>query len=368
MGYLDTSALKIIPNTQTVQKSLFSTVTERVKNALPSSSVLKVITPKKAQKRAAGDPVPEELAEVTNVFIGEFVNKNIKIQPPTEAPADYYRFGKASAKLVNGDTTTTVDLSAGDIGNISSRSILYEILPKTLDDFEDVPASIRLVGTVGTSNKEQDLVPPFTKFILESVQESESERSQVVETFGEFFAFFYGKRPSTYTFTGTLLNTRNVNWLSDWMFYYENFLRGTKAVEQNARIILTYQGRQIEGFIMNTSNSTQAATDRGVQMNFQVLVTKRSVLSLSTDFGITLVNGQLVENSTIFKKAFDGFSRREVSEAVNSASDALNKKDNSSKSEKKTSNVLDDVKDKFKTPGIVATNTGGLKQLVSGLF
>ena len=156
--------------------------------------------------------------------------------------------------------------------------------------FEDEQASIRVVRNVESENP-QDIIPRYTKFILESVQEQNQERVQIVETFGDFYTFFYGEKPPIYTFQGTLINTKNVNWVSDFMVTYEAFLRGTRCVEQRAQIILTYGGRQIQGFIMSTNNRTQAAADVGVPFGFQMVVTKRRFLGFSTDAGLVTSDG-----------------------------------------------------------------------------
>ena len=188
---------------------------------------------------------------------------------------DYYRDG---------------ELSRNEDGNIQ-----YDRWPKTLIEREETRASIRVYGRgtgKGASNigkdakPERDFIPPYTKFIMQSTQEAHQERSQIVETFGEFYLFFYGQRPPVYNFSGTLINAKNANWVSDFYFYYDNYMRGTKCAENNARIILSYGGKQIEGYILEFAMRTDAATEFGVPISFQVVVTKRNQTGFSDDFGI----------------------------------------------------------------------------------
>lgn len=215
-------------------------------------------------------------------------------------PADYYRRGRLK----------------------SAQGSEYDYHPRFIQDPEEEDvASLRLVGKSSDKSKKTDidLIPPYSKFFLESYQEGHTERSQIVETFGEAYAFFFGERPPIYTFGGTLLNTKDINWKEDFMFYYDNFLRGTKAVELKARVILTYNLSQIEGYIMGVSTQAQAANDKGVGLSFQMLVTKRRTMSLSVDFGISEYNGSFNPDPAISKQLALGKSDPEVSAAYNTA-------------------------------------------------
>lgn len=181
----------------------------------------------------------------------------------TESVADYYRDGKID-----------------ETGNL----LAY---PRTIEPYEkEQPASIRIFGyDAKKANTGKDLIPRYTKFILESVQETHTERSQIVETFGDFYVFMFGERPPVYNFTGTLINTKNASWLTDFMYMYEQYLRGTRCVENNAVSIITYGGRQVEGLILNTSNQTSAPTEAGVPFQFSVVVFERRFFNFSEDMG-----------------------------------------------------------------------------------
>lgn len=229
----------------------------------------------------------------------------------------------------------------GDIEVGGGQTIVNQY-PKTLVEREETTASIRVYGRgtgKGASNQsqsakpERDFIPPYTKLILQGAQESHQERSQIVETFGEFYLFFYGQRPPVYTFNGTLINAKNVNWVSDFYFYYENYMRGTKCVESNSRIILTYGGRQIEGYILEMGMRTDAAVEMGVPVTFQVVVTKRNDVSFSNDFGLyadyfgsTTVDETLVAMlDSVAGKEGKGTSEVVTSEAFNATKNVMDK-------------------------------------------
>lgn len=166
-----------------------------------------------------------------------------------------------------------------------------EALSRFVEPFDDEQASIRIVANPDSQNPE-DIIPRYTKFILQGVQEGHQERSQIVETFGDFYSFFYGERPPMYAFSGTLINTRNANWVSDFMVTYESFLRGTRCAEQSAQAIVTYGGRQAQGFILSTNMNTQAVNQEGVNFSFQMVVTKRRFLGFSDDAGLVTSDGR----------------------------------------------------------------------------
>lgn len=206
--------------------------------------------------------------------------------------ADWYRYGQPS----------TLDAA------------VFDRLPRIVEIAEEEPAAIHVFGLPpkGTSESgDVELLPRFTKFILESTAEGHAERSQISETFGSFYVFFFGERPPVYNFSGTLINTKDINWRQDFQFYYDNYLRGTKCVDRNARIVLTYGGRQIEGFMLNFQTTTDAAVEAGVKVTFQIIVTNRlAVLGLSQDFGLFNQNGQQFGDET-FQKLLEDIAGKE---------------------------------------------------------
>lgn len=111
-------------------------------------------------------------------------------------------------------------------------------------------------------------------FLLQNVEEVDAEKIQVVETFGEPIAFFYGRRPRFYHFTGVLLNTKDYLWRDSWKTAYENFLRGTKCVETRARAYLSYDFTIKEGFITNMAMSQTQNPINMVSLSFQMYVTR----------------------------------------------------------------------------------------------
>lgn len=235
-------------------------------------------------------------------------------------PADYYRKGKFG------------QINQGD----PELSVKYDVLPRTIDEIpEDAEASIRLIGKLskGSKSKDHDLIPPYTKIFITSVQEGHTERSQIIETFGRFYVFFFGERPPVYTFSGSLINANNVNWAQDFQFYYSNYLRGTKCVEFNARSVITYGYDQIEGFIMGMSSNKVANDPNKVDVSFQVLVIDRKVLKLSMDFGLINMDGSFSADANLLTMLKKGTSKPYPSKANKELKEVVMGETNPSKAE-----------------------------------
>jgi hypothetical protein len=272
----------------------------------------------KANTKQAVSGKPNEVAKIDTARLTSGVYAPTKIESSSITPADYYRRGRLKPTERGGSGRQTIGTE-------------FDYMPRFIQDPENEEiASIRLLGKPSDSSRSQpiDLIPPFSKFFLENYQEGHMERSQIVETFGDFYVFFFGERPPVYTFSGTLLNTQDINWKEDFMFYYEKFLRGTKCVEYQAKILLTYGLSQVEGFILNVNMQAAAANDKGVQVSWQVLVTDRKSMRLSLDFGIVEDNGKFNEDRSIIEALRKGISDPNTSDSYTHANKALTGKAN----------------------------------------
>lgn len=158
---------------------------------------------------------------------------------------------------------------------------------------EDTYASIRLVTSdntpltmvdggsnraIGTDGKPLDInnkryTDIYSNFLIQSVQEDRAEKAQILETFGDAFVFLFGERARMLNVSGALLNTFDFNWKQEWMENYENSLRGTKCVENDAQVYLAYDNTLVGGYLMSTSMVNSSQEQNFVQFNFQMFVT-----------------------------------------------------------------------------------------------
>lgn len=279
----------------------------------PDSPLNQGVTSRTAQKLAALKQKTKAV-EKADLFPTESMGSiQYDIKPPESRSADYYRDGKYQ----------------------ESERGAFEIAPRgfvPIDNQENF-SSIRIYGK-NQKGVIGDIIPAYSKFIIESVQESSTERSQIIETFGDFYVFMFDKRPSIYNFSGQLINSYRTNWVNDFTFMYENYFRGTKCVEMNARTLITYGGRQVEGLILNMATQTSAAVEGAVALSFSVVVFDRKYFLFSEDLGFSSVDGvNLLEDEKMTKLLSNiagpegrGMSSVAVSDANNVVKDVMDGK------------------------------------------
>ena len=119
----------------------------------------------------------------------------------------------------------------------------------------------------------------YSNFLLQQVQEERQEKQQILETFGEAYIFFFGERARVISFSGILANTFDFNWESEWWHNYENYLRGTKCVENDARVYISYDNTLVGGYVLSTSSAKDTMNKNHVSFQFQLFVTYYSNFS-----------------------------------------------------------------------------------------
>lgn len=187
---------------------------------------------------------------------------------------DAYRSGGFSAASVGGDSLLRPRVLGEGEDRVAYLSITQEI--NDASNLTDLSS--------GSVDFRGNVVSAYSRFFLQSVSESQVEKYQVVETFSSFYTFFYGKRPAVYRFTGILLNDENHKWVNDFMFFYENYFRGTRTTELNSQAVMTYDGRMVSGFIVDLSlEQASAPVHKGVMFSMNMLITDHVPVTFSSD-------------------------------------------------------------------------------------
>jgi hypothetical protein len=114
-----------------------------------------------------------------------------------------------------------------------------------------------------------------SNLLIQSIQESREEKSQVIQTFGNDFVYFFGERPIQIQISAQLLDSNNFRWHQEWWENYSKYLRGTQVVRRDSRIYLEVQDTIYEGYITRASTSKTADNPRLVSLNFSMLVTNK---------------------------------------------------------------------------------------------
>ncbi len=113
----------------------------------------------------------------------------------------------------------------------------------------------------------------YSNFFLQSINEERSEKQQILETFGEPFIFLFGERARIISFSGILLNTFDFNWEAEWWHNYDHYLRGTRCVENDARVFLNFDETLITGYITAVAATKSAQDKNWVNFQFHMFVT-----------------------------------------------------------------------------------------------
>ena len=113
----------------------------------------------------------------------------------------------------------------------------------------------------------------YSNYLLQSVEEAREEKAQILETFSMAYIFFFGERPRFLQCRGVLLNTEDFNWRNEFLANYEEYLRGTKCVEHNARVFLSWDDIVVQGYILRANVSESAEANTSVLFEFQMFLT-----------------------------------------------------------------------------------------------
>lgn len=119
----------------------------------------------------------------------------------------------------------------------------------------------------------------YSNYLVQQITEQRVEKQQIIETFGEDYVFFFGESPRFLNVSGMLLNTADFNWKSEFWANYETTLRGTRLVEQNARIYFYFDDVVVEGYILSAGTGASAESPHALSFNFQLFISNYAILS-----------------------------------------------------------------------------------------
>lgn len=160
-------------------------------------------------------------------------------------------------------------------------------------------------GLEGTRTSRKSAV--YSNFLLQQVNEERMEKQQILETFGEPYIFLFGERARMMTFSGVLINTFDFNWEAEWWENYDKLLRGTKCVENDARVFISYDETLVSGYIIATSSSKAAQERNQVQFQFTMFLTGYSNFSNVGDGSATPLKAREEALLNISRQPSDDF-------------------------------------------------------------
>jgi hypothetical protein len=113
----------------------------------------------------------------------------------------------------------------------------------------------------------------FNNFSLINVAESKEQMTKVHMNFGgSWNAFFFGDKPTVYSFNGFFLDSQQYPYYQEFMFAYDNYLAGRKCIENKFQMLISYDGKIVGGYILGINTSINATNPYMKAFNFTVLI------------------------------------------------------------------------------------------------
>lgn len=191
--------------------------------------------------------------------------RNSAIGDPTESNS---RPGSGRASVIG-----NFDHVRRPVRGIQIKEDTYATIQVRTADGRNIPLVDAGGSRIDTANPDFAYTNKFSNFLLQAIQESRMEKMQVVQTFGAPFVFFFGEHPRMIAGSGVLLNTEDFNWRSEFLENYDKYLRGTKCVENKARVTLSWDDIVVEGFFVKVDIQDTADNNNFVRMDFQMFLT-----------------------------------------------------------------------------------------------
>ena len=158
--------------------------------------------------------------------------------------------------------------------------------PLGLQSKVDTPAHLQIVvddvlkPVKELSAYEKTQIAYIDCFILRSVRIAHEEKYYVFQALnGETVTYFFGNKPTIYSFSGSLMDSYNQQWYNDFEFFYKNYLRGSAAISNRSRVFMIYKDQVVEGFILNSRLDSQAEYNDIVSFSFDFIFIQKTEIN-----------------------------------------------------------------------------------------
>jgi hypothetical protein len=178
------------------------------------------------------------------------------------------RFAAAASKIGKQET-------AFDAKYVRRPTRGIEVRDKTPARIEVLTPSGKSPAPMYNSSIPEGMKASFSSnFMLQAVSRQQSEKVQMLTTFGAEYGYFFGQQPLNISFSALLMDTEDFPWVSEWWANYGERMRGTRLVEDNARLYLTYNDRTLEGYLLSSASTENNVQGEPVQVTGSMWVTR----------------------------------------------------------------------------------------------
>ena len=168
-------------------------------------------------------------------------------------------------------------------------------------------------------------VNSYVGFFLQEVTERNAEKSQIIPMNGDgYAAFFSGREPRVYSFSGVVLNTQQDQWRSTLTNLYEEVFRGSKVSGMNRVVQIAYDDKVVSGSMMNMTQVISSAPDETfAKFAFDILVVAVYDAWMESDDDFTAAGSAFLGDKTIFPDMARSQTKKNLRDYVKSQYIAL---------------------------------------------
>lgn len=112
-----------------------------------------------------------------------------------------------------------------------------------------------------------------TNMMLLSVNKACQETVQTLKSFDGDMLLFGPSAHRVFTIVGGLINALDYDWSREWKYNWDNYLRGSVTLENDARFFMLYDGWLLGGHLINYSESESSSSPYLAMLNFGIFVT-----------------------------------------------------------------------------------------------
>lgn len=147
----------------------------------------------------------------------------------------------------------------------------------------------------------------FNNFSMQGIAETDGERYQIHETFGEEVVYMFGRRPRVWTMQGVVLNgkrapdqgegpetaaetaareAKDMDFANTLLLNWEKYYRGTKAVEARARAYISYEDSVIEATLVELTVVRNSQIPSAANATITFIVHERAFIGKQFSNGV----------------------------------------------------------------------------------
>lgn len=222
----------------------------------------------------------DALRFISRPFLGQ------ELKPETHAFAQVL---KADGSLVNvfnamGNTSVHLD-GAGQLrSDTTLEGTLQNIVNTASGRYQRNPSTPYGVYKDAYSSTGDNQKPVWTDWILQSVEESRVEKTQIIETFGRNYLYAFGEKPRAVNISGMLFNSANYNWTAVFWENWKRYFRASRLIEMGARMYIHYEDVIIGGYPVNATSPVTATNPQSAPFSMTMYITDYINLAAQSGF------------------------------------------------------------------------------------